>query len=82
MFYNIQVVIKAAERCINFCHNSIGVTKDEISSHKILQVVETVRKIFPIQLRLSGLSEGKSWFLSINKDFYVISGPTALNSEV
>ena len=65
---NLQVVNEAAERGVKLCHDFIGVTKDENRFQKILQVVETVRKHVPNQRRLSGLSEGKSWFLSINRD--------------
>ena len=43
------------------------------------QVFETVRKHFSIWPRLSGLSEGKSWFLIINDvGCVVISGQSAL----
>ena len=48
---------------------------------KTLQVVETVSKQVPNQPRFSELSEGKSRFLSINKESCANSGPSDLNLE-
>ena len=67
---------------MKLCHKSNGVTKVEISFQKNIQVVETVRKHVPNQSRLYGLSEGKSLFLSINKEWCIISGPSELILEV
>ena len=55
-------------RDVKLYHDFSGVTQDENRFKKIPQVVETVRKYVPNQRRLSGLSEGKSWFLSIYRD--------------
>ena len=66
----LQFVNETAAHSVKVWHKLIGVTQDENRFQKTLHVVETGRKHVPNQRRLSGLSEARSWFLSINKEWF------------
>ena len=64
--YTKNMILKFIHISVN--HDLIGVTKDENSFQFFFQLVDTVGKHVQNQHTLSGLSEGKSRFLSINNE--------------